>query len=216
MSTRSTVSVLVPCAATHLKFAVELIERLTRQTVLPEEVIVAVSGTSDAPLIGDTPFAVRFVCTAKPALPGENRNRAAQASTGEVLVYNDADDLPHCQRVEIIKMLFERTRVDHLIHGFLHLKHKTSFETWDQRRFVPSDCLRRLKFKDYVFDPTHHNGNIATSRRVIERVAWDGSLRRGEDVRYNRAVREMFPSRMAMLDEPLIVYRQYLSSSLRR
>lgn len=212
MSKRATISVLIPCAATHLPFLPELVSRLSRQTVLPDEVIISVSGTTAMPRLAATSFVVRVVCNAKPAFAGENRNRAVRASTGSVLVYNDADDLPHCQRIEIIKTIFDRGNVDHLIHGFLHLRQKKSFETWDRSRFPSADCLRRLTFKDYVFDHTHHNGNIATSRRVSECVAWESTPRRGEDVHYNKQVKQKFPSRMAMLDDPLIAYRQYLSS----
>ena len=214
MSKSLTVSVLVPCAATHLHLVPGLITRLARQTVIPDEVVVAVSSATDSPpRLEATRFPVRFICKADPAFPGENRNRAAKASTCSVLVYNDADDLPHCQRIEIIKELFQHGRVDHLMHGFLHLKHKQSFETWDRSRFSRADYLQRLIFRGYVFDRIHHNGNIATSRRVFDRVAWDPSLRRAEDVRYNRAVNEMFSSTMATLDAPLLVYRQYLSST---
>src|SRR6185295_8415761 len=51
---------------------------------------------------------------------GPSRQLGSDNSTGEVLIYQDADDLPHSKRVQIINHLFENNDILHLNHSYCY------------------------------------------------------------------------------------------------
>jgi glycosyltransferase involved in cell wall biosynthesis len=82
-------SVIVP-TWNEAVYLPRLLESLRRQTVPPDEVLVADSGSTDG-----TPEVARsagaIVLAGDRRGPGEGRNRGARAATGDVLVFVDAD-----------------------------------------------------------------------------------------------------------------------------
>src|SRR6266581_3037530 len=83
------ISVIVP-TWNEAKYLPTLLESLKHQTIPPDEVLVADSGSSD-----ETPEVARragaIVLEGERRGPGEGRNRGARAATGDVLVFVDAD-----------------------------------------------------------------------------------------------------------------------------
>ena len=76
----------------HLRF---LLEGLARQDHRPDELVVAWMQTERPSDFGDLPFLIRHIHVPGPALPlAEARNRAAEASTGDLLVFLDVDCIP--------------------------------------------------------------------------------------------------------------------------
>lgn len=51
-------------------------------------------------------------------IQGPNRDAATMAADNEIIISNDADDIPHPQRVEIIKHFFEHHDIVHLNHSY--------------------------------------------------------------------------------------------------
>ena len=204
-------SMLVPCAGKHAARLPELLEALRAQTRKPDEIIVAVSGCalSDIP-----PCDAKVVHSLAPLSAGANRNRATAVAGGDVLIYQDADDLPHSQRVEIIAGLFEAYEIDHLMHFFFYMKDEPStFSVKDaadlskyRTSLMPCDVSYRTGLVEYVT-----NGNVAIARSVAETVRWPEYPDIGEDQEYNRAVYAR-TKRTAVTPLPLITYRHNYST----
>lgn len=203
-----TTSILVPCAAKHVTLLPELMKQLATQTVLPDEVVVSISGATAAPRLVSQPFRVRVLTDAAKAYAGKNRNRAASASTGDVLIYQDADDVSHPQRVEVMKHLFGHFFVEHLLHGYTQ---SAVTPAWLAQRF--QRAVDRARYVPYSYTHEFHNGNAVTTREVFRHVRWAEDVARGQDVVYNHAVRQRFPKRMVRLSLPLLAYRQHLSTT---
>ena len=110
---RLRVSVVIPCAGKHVSLLPTLLEHLSTQTRIPDEIVVSTSGCalSEVPSLD-----VELVHSKRLLSAGANRNRASAIASSDVLIYQDADDVPHPQRVEIIAAMFERYEIDHLMH----------------------------------------------------------------------------------------------------
>lgn len=125
-----------------------------------------------------------------PEYSGPNRQVASDLATGELLVYQDADDLPHYRRFELIERYFEQTGCMHLNHAYYH---NTDWQTFpildDSIKVVESEILHKKYFPDgniskcwdhthsYGYDlgfdfPLIHTGATSIRREVLEKVKW--------------------------------------------
>ena len=219
-------SVAVPCIGKHVDLLPDLLRHFERQTVRPDEIAFSISSCTQlssvvAAALKKSPIPTIVKTDPGVAYAGKNRNRAAAATTGAIILYQDADDLPHPQRVELVKRAFEEHEIDHLIHLYTHATKPAGrygpgvpgklTDRYDEARFK-----RELAHQPaYAYSFKIHNGNIATTRQVFQAVKWDETMRRAQDVVYNKAVYRHFKQN-AVLALPLVFYRQHLSSELRK
>ena len=109
-SSHVTTSVIIPCFYGHFKHLDELMNALCNQTVLPDEVVISLSEIDklNPALIKKFenkkyPFPVKLIKHRELLWAGPNRNSACEHAIGDIFICQDADDLPHPQRIEIIK-----------------------------------------------------------------------------------------------------------------
>ncbi len=109
-----TVSVIIPCYYKHADQLPMLLEHLCNQSTLPEEVVISLSEADKCErwivesIEGAIyPFKVKLLQTNEKLPAGSNRNIACRNAKGDIFITQDADDIPHVQRVEIIKFVFE-------------------------------------------------------------------------------------------------------------
>lgn len=216
VSTTLKTSVIVPCCAQHAQHLSTLLELLEKQTELPEEVVISLSGITSIEKIfinnitsRDWLFPVKLILTDQNMYAGQNRNRACKHADGEILITQDADDIPHPQRIEIIKYLFKKYRIDHLMHMWTMAKPKSSvvFTKYNDFRNLP---FFYPKTYDDIRGNRMTNGNIALSKRVFKEMQWS-DMPRGQDTDFNKNVYMRFRKRLA-LRLPLLAYRKHLSS----
>jgi len=214
-------SVVVPCSHEHIHLLPELFDHLGRQYRKPDEILLALSGC-EAPTV--LPPGVRLLHSAAPRTAGQNRNRGSDAATGDVLIYQDADDIPHPQRIEIVAGLFEAYEIEHLMHGYVY----TRGSSWSIRfpdggnkifsgppKMPPSSIKEAAAHSWYRSEPAATtritNGEIATARSVFSTVRWPERAGTGTDVEYNQMIYSRF-KRTVTTDLPLVIYRHNLSS----
>ena len=225
-----TTSVVIPCYYGHVKCLPEVLDCCVHQTVLPDEVIIALSEVEHVPPEqlsdieqGNWPFHLKIIKNSGRLSPGENRNIGAEHAVGDIIVFQDADDLPHLQRVEIAKHFFETYDIVHLIHCWIPQKEwfstGVSFEEYRKediafqrvKSYEEKHISRLVKRYEQANPPWYlHNGNICISRRVIEEVKY-GTGFLGEDVDFNRRVCRHF-QRSIVIKANLVIYRNLLSS----
>lgn len=199
---RRSVTVVVPCSHKHLKYLGGLVAAYQTQTRKPDQIVVVVSGCAASAL---PRVAAEVLHSSTPQTAGFNRNRGSDAARGDVILYQDADDLPHPQRVEIIAGLFEKYQIDHLMHTFD--RSGTSFtEELTLKRAAKATTYR----KDSRVGGLVH-GNSAVARAVFTKIRWPEFSRIGEDLEFNRLVYQ-HTRWTAVLSLPVYYYRQHLSS----
>lgn len=207
-------SIIVPCYYKHFDYIFELLTHLQNQTILPDEVVVSLSECNKVPqetletvLNTPWPFLLKVLQHEGKMSEGQNRNSACQASFGDVLICQDADDLPHPQRVEIIKYLFETYLIDHLIHQYTAIEN--SFQNYDNDYVDVQTYYSRKYWKINVPDIT--NGNVALTREVFQKVKWGEKHQIGQDVQFNQRVYSLFTNK-AIAELKLLLYRNQFSS----
>lgn len=224
------VSIIIPCHANHVRHLYNLVKCYEEQTELPDEIVISLSSATEvvytnivtAVKEGPWPFLVVFLSTDKDLFAGENRNRACERASGDILMCQDADDIPYPQRVEIIKYFFRTYQIDHLIHQWVglnvaegeydtsYLSHSQtglnkdgSFRLYEQVKALP--FFQPQVFEEVLSSGSFTNGNCALTKEVFKAVKW-GSEPRGQDVSFNRQVYQQF-SHCYGLQIPLLVYR---------
>lgn len=201
------ISVVVPCATKHVPRLPEIMAALRSQTRAANEVVVVISGYGSSDLSGQVAGLSPAVVVTSPERlsAGAARNRGTEVARGDIVIYQDADDLPHPQRLEIVAALFEGYAIDHLAHLF-------SWES-DTRTFTLADAVARCAHNSDFNECVHRvtNGNVAIARSLFEHVRWPEHFRMGEDQEFNYAV-YAHTKRTAVLEIPLLTYRRQFST----
>lgn len=228
---KMTTSIIIPCHYAHFEHIEELLEHYKHQSVIPDEVVISLSGSAHLSAdvinkIRDAVWPFRLIINESSQIlsAGQNRNIACTLSLGDLLICQDADDLPHPQRVEIIKYLFENFMLDHLMHFFYYTRANYDIKTTQYS--LKLDEIDPLVDYGYRYEDVLsegggtlgqiaiHNGNVAITRSLFEEVKWPELFNRREDTDFNIAVYQRFPYK-ALLKFPLIFYRQFLSTDER-
>ena len=177
------VSVIIPCYHGHFQHLKPLLELYCNQTIIPEEIVISLSEANKVPQTElaylenhSWPFKLVILKTDTQLFAGANRNNAADIATGELLICQDADDIPHPQRVEIIKYAFENYKIEHLMHYFTQKMEKYS-EVYDLNNI--------FNLNNHKYRSTH--GNIALTKELYNKFKW-GKWPRGQDVLFNLTV----------------------------
>ena len=207
-----TLSVIIPCAAFHFQHLPYLLECYAHQTCVPDEVVISLSDTRllqseelERFTQREWPFRLVLLQAREIQSAGRNRNIACAPATGDILLCQDADDLPHPQRVEIVKSCFERYHISHLMHTYIMESHE--FSPYVLEEISPEQYY----FYDHIPQAPFHNGNIACLASVAQAIQWQDSLPCDQDVKFNREVYKKFHNN-AVINCALIIYRWRLSA----
>jgi len=210
-----TVSVIIPCHSNHFELLRDLLHRYRLQSVAPEEIVISLSnaGQIDAGQIQrlekqSWPFKLKIIRHQEQLETALNRNAAASASTGDLIICQDADDLPHRQRIQILKYLFENYQIDFLIHKFVF--DENEFPRCNLRD-VPAAC-HRFRGIDENHLRYQQQGAPALTRDIFKQVQWE-KRRDGffEDELFSMKIQPLCEN-FYILCIPLMVYRSNLSA----
>jgi glycosyltransferase involved in cell wall biosynthesis len=215
-----TISVIVPCHPSHFPLLEELLTAYAEQTLIPNEVVISLSeyekvAPASIAALEKTmrPFKLILLKHPKKHPAATNRKLAVQASRGDLLIFQDADDLPHPQRVEIVKYIFEHHQIHHLIHSFVSETQEFPPYSTDSIPLIRSTsdlliCGLSQPGKDPI--PLHH-GNICVSRIATVQGQWKPTYEAGEDLHFNIATLAFFPRTCYATPLKLIRFRSHLS-----
>ena len=216
-----TTSIIIPCCAQHARHLCGLLKELEKQTVLPDEVLISLSeaGSVDPQIIEELKhtqwkFPILLTLFPQKLFAGENRNAACIQARGDIFICQDADDIPHPQRVEIIKYFFEKHDIVHFMHQWFGLDEgeEPSFDLYENLEDVP--FFYPQNYMKEIYDPVHFtNGNVALTRQLFDNIRWS-SMPRGQDSIFNFKVYANFHGKCLAVKTPLLAVRGFLSSAL--
>lgn len=212
-----TTSVIIPCVARHFLWMSGILEAYQNQTVIPDEIVVVFSEVEKINDVDITKlekglwdFKLTIIKRNGVHLEGENRNVAMDNASGDILIFSDADDIPHPQRVEIVKYIFENYEVEHIIHT-LTVK-RAEIMPIDIAAITPLIFSRLQQVWDFsTLENWITFGSPCFLKEVGQRVKWSAK----NDVAFNKTVYEIFKKNI-VIPVKLILYRNHLSSHGRR
>lgn len=206
-------SIVIPCHHLHAKYLVRVCEAYAQQTVLPEEIVIAVSGVdylNKAELKEienkNWPFSVTLVLSDQSKTESQNKNLGAKTAKCDIIICQDADDLPHPQRVEIVKYYFNNYDIVHLMHSMTGVDDEFVFFP-DVSKIGYQHCssLYEVSYLDLPFG----NGPVAILRSLINTLQWDERMLPGQigsDMRFNELVYQKYSNTLLV---PARIYRYF-------
>lgn len=207
------ISVVIPCLNEE-KFVHKLLDCLGRQTLKPDEVIVADSMSED----GTLETALRYqkklplqVVESAYRSPGAARNAGAKAAHGDYLVFIDADITVPNSFIETINTFLEVNPVDFASPKYRsdggHIADSALFWIVNLALFVRTRILRRI----------FGIGGVMCVRRSLHETigGFDAGRQAHNDMEYLKKLKRQKPS-FAYLDEMVVTHssRRYQDQNI--
>jgi len=195
-------SLVIPCTPAHFSEYIDrTLSNIRNGTEQPDEIIVSLSLSQEVDkgfiAVIKGKYDVAVIEHSGKMTHGPNRQAGSDASSGDLIIYQDADDIPHPQRVEIIKHFFETKDIVHLNHFWI--AESMDFVTYDKGAvaYTSSQTIYDFVFPNKKIDDCFdgggygsvagrtHGGLTAVTRNVLDTVRWKdwGEIpnRRAED-----------------------------------
>jgi len=213
----SHLSIIVPCFPPHIKYLNKLILNINNQTVLPEEIIVAISEMNNhdgnnlqTDLQENSNIKIIVFPTLNKCTAGMNRNRGVEKANHDYVMFLDADDLYHNQKIEITEKIINKyisqDPPNLIIHSF-HWKTEccaldniinlNDIKLIDSNKIYDDTFptkIRNLSQETGNYGDTNlmtnfpiHHGVITVKRNVFEKIRYT-SMPSGEDGRLCRDI----------------------------
>ena len=149
-------SVVIPATNGNFGYVNCILRHYEDGKIRPDEVVVSISNAHllDSQKIDDLEnrfkdaFELKVLRHNRKMIQGPNRDAGTSATTGDIILSNDADDIPHPQRVEIVLGLFEKHDIVHLNHGYQKYD-EHEFETVTRIESIAGDQLLRHHFPNH-------------------------------------------------------------------
>lgn len=207
-----TTSIIIPCHPLHIDFLEPLLKRYSEQTVLPDEILVSISEKERADpekikKIEKTPwpFRLKILLSSERLFPGANRNRACSIASKDLVICQDVDDTPHPKRIEVIKEVFSKYKIIHLIHRYNGKKFSENSLEKNYKLYPLKNAHAAFSIRDRV-----HFGQCAFLRKVFQRIRWPEDICVWEDISFTNRVIRAFSSSVLLDAELLICKTSFL------
>lgn len=143
---RFSISVIIPVYPPHFRYLEGLINNINAQTCRPKEVIIALSECTNElnlqifdklKMIKSSEYHLITLPTLDRCTAGVNRNRGAMMATGDYLMFLDADDIYHQQKVEITMNVIGRYQPNLILHNYYRSREKNLLDQLEGDTLYP-------------------------------------------------------------------------------
>ena len=190
----SSLSVCITCYDGDYHLLEDLLKHFSNQTVAPDEIIISSSGlkeddllNKESLLINDEEVPVVQTNSEERIMQSVARNKGASAATKDLIMFFDVDDIPHPQKIEATKHIFEDASVDALLHNYI----PPGYYSWPERKGHDWPDLPFLRVDEYppllkvasknpdntniIIEGEHpaHQAHITLKRSIFDTVQFD-------------------------------------------
>jgi hypothetical protein len=193
------ISLFIPCIPLHFKTAVDSVREYLSADRKPDEIVIGLSQACECP-VGDRYRAkqkfgdvLKIIEIDEPLDPGPCRQLAKEHTSGDIIVYSDADDFPFSRRIEEIEKVFDSTDAMMVNHGYLFPYEKSNLQSYSKELhdcskwydfYFPEGKITGIKNRIGCFGDRPEGksirtalGPVAIRREVLDKVHW--KIRRG-------------------------------------
>jgi hypothetical protein len=209
--------VYIPCVEKHIPHLKDALDSYTIQSKLPDQVMIAFNKITKDIDFDFEPYHKYFDISFTIEKVSDDNHRIgtarqlAENSYCDIIIYADADDIAHYQRVEIIHHIKSNYDVVHINHGF------TMVNAGEMINQTPVD-MSAVRMWLYGNQPPYytygmggvHCGALSIRKEMLDIVKWDNYMF-GEDKKYCETLSSKL-NKSVVIDTPLYFYRNYLSS----
>ena len=232
--TRTRISIVIPVYPPDFKHLDKLIYHLLHeQTCTPDEIVIASSEVNEKQeLFLPTTMGQGIILDSVPykQLAGANRNRGMKRASGDIILFLDADDIYHPQKIEITRNFFNQYKnLDLLLHSYHKNNSGGYFDLDIEKKKInivnknvlfqgtfPNNGMRNRKEEGKENNgstningsgfPIHH-GVIAISKNVKEKgFQYESDMPFGEDGKFCRDILFDASCQVLAIDCKLMIY----------
>jgi hypothetical protein len=203
-----------------------------KQSVLPTEIIIIISEYINSNENSELIHKLKKLCKnynikiiiqlyTERQYAGKNRQIALTLSECDIIIYQDADDYSHKQRIEIIQNIFNTYDCVHVLHGW-------------SGKLIDKNIHSDIKDEDYIrLVSTNHfphkiakknkkiciaNGPLSFKTSIIKNMGdlkddtvWNNSKKK-QDIELNKFIIDKFKNTILLDNRDIYNYRNELSS----
>lgn len=216
------ITIAIPCTISHFKFLDFAIEKIINGTILPDEILVSISPYSGLPGISpiikkyENIINIKIFSSEKFLDAAQARDLMTPYINGDLVIYHNADDYQHPQRVEIVKKYFEEFDIVHLVHSY-SLFDEGCCGNINKEKIISAngstiyDRFFASKIGSLPFGAGFgklHTGVPCIKRFILEKIKWDipREVIRMEDYFFSVNILREF-NKTLMIDAPLYIYK---------
>ena len=217
MSEIEKISIIIPCHYKHFQYIDQLLQMYNKQSMIPTEIIVVLcESTKISENIIDNAenkkykYNLKIIRIKEKSAAGKNRYIGTKEAIGDIIIFQDADDLPHPQRIEIIQRCFKQyPSINHILHSCS----RSIMNTFYNIDKIPTKICKHNIFLNQQEMGNYKltNGNIAIRNKIVNEIKWDIKNFRGQDVQLNKNIYEKYGEYMIIV-LALYVYREKLTT----
>lgn len=158
----SNISVVIPCYPPHIKYLRNTIIDIANQTLPPKEIILAISGINKTleatiynkfnKILQDKNMIFKIISTNLQQYAGINRNMGVKLAECEYIMFIDADDNIHPQKIEIIKYYLDKYNPNVLIHNHVKRAYRKIFN-----KIITNYTIANVTTNDHIRKATFRN-----------------------------------------------------------
>jgi hypothetical protein len=161
-----------------------LLNLISKQTVKPDKIIISSSGLFNVDIlnINIPTILINYTQRHNQAVA---RNKAITLCDTDLLMFFDVDDVPHPQKIEITKKIFQNNSLDALVHNY-----NLNLDVFENINLIPEiiDVKEKNPHNTNVMcgDYPIHHAHITISKNIISSLKFkeDSTFYRKEDGKF--------------------------------
>ena len=198
------ISIVIPVFPPHFIHLETCLKNIMESTIMPKEIIIAASEMNNESKdtlynklqhITNNLTKLIITNTEEKAFSGINRNRGVEFSSGEIIVFIDADDFTHRQKIEIIDFIFKKhLDCKMLLHNYTK-NNNFEISNYDLNKLNEFKYLGGFEKTDIVKNNMNriHRGHSTIKKSVFNLVQFKNEMHREDNI-FTKKVHQIFNS----------------------
>lgn len=177
------ISLCITCCHKDINLLDNLLQIFRQQTSSPFEIIIYSSGILNISLpskivVANTEVPLFSINSTKLTMQSIARNVCSSVASGDILMFFDVDDFPHCQKIEITKHVFQKHNCDFFVHSYsnkipLDLNKKINIDSIVLKNNL-TIAANNINIECENFDL--HHAHISVKKKVFDNVRFNENI----------------------------------------